>query len=378
MIYADHAATTPCHPAVADLVREVLVADWGNPSSRQYRPGRTARGRIDHARAPGAAALGARDEEVVFTSGATESCNLAIIGVVQRLLATRPRVVVVATEHPAVREAGAACAAAGAELVTVGVDAAGRIDPVALDAAIDQRTALVCAMLVNNETGVVHDLATICQRAHRDGALVLCDATQAPGRIPVDVTALGCDLLACTAHKVYGPKGSGALWLRRGLAISPLLHGGGQERALRPGTENVAGIAGFGLALELATRSLERDAAHLTALRERLERGLGAELPDLVVYGAEAPRAPGTSFVGVPGMPRGWLAQLAGICVSPGSSCASGSREASPVLRAMGVPAEDAANAIRVSLGRETTADEVDEIVAIMARGARRLRDGGR
>lgn len=373
MIYADHAATTPCLPEVADLLRRVLVEDFGNPSSRNHPLGRAARGRIDAARAQVAAALGARDEELVFTSGATESCNLAVIGVIQRLLATRPKLVVIATEHPAVLESARACAAAGAELVVVDVDAEGRPDPAQLAAAIDQRTALVAAMLVNNETGVVHDLPGIAELAHRHGALLLCDATQGLGRLPLAVDELGCDLLACTAHKAYGPKGNGVLWLRRGLFVSPLIHGGGQERGIRPGTENVAGIAGFGLACELVTADLTATAARLERLQATLEQRLAAALPGLVVHGAGTRRAPGTSFVSLPDLPRGWLAQLSAIGVSGGSSCATG--EPSHSLAAMGVPRAQASNAIRVSLGRDNTEAEVATIAQTMIDGANRLRE---
>ncbi|MDA3961972.1 MAG: cysteine desulfurase family protein [Planctomycetota bacterium] len=371
MIYADFAATTPCRVAVADLMHQVLTKHYGNPSATGYRLGRGARGLIDTARHQAATALAAHDDQVIFTAGATESCNLAIIGVMQRLLRTRPRMLIASTEHPAVRASAEAVAAAGGEVVSIAVDHNGQLDYQQLQAELDQRCALVCTMLVNNETGVVHDLAAISAAAHKHGALVLCDATQGLGRVPCTPRELGCDLLAASGHKVYGPKGVGLLWLRRGLALAPLIHGGGQERGLRSGTENVPAIAGFGLALELLIAEARQVNERLGAFSQELEQGLLTGIPGLQIHGAAATRAPGFSMVSVPGMARGWLAQLTQLCVSAGSSCATG--QGSAVLRAMGVPAEQADNAVRVSLGLGTSSDDVDEIVKQMVQGAQRL-----
>ena len=375
MVYADHAATTPCLPEVADLVAQLSVQHFGNPSSRHYALGRDARAALDTARQQIATALTCGEEELIFTSGATESCNLAIIGVMQRLLHQRPRILVAATEHPAVLESAAACARAGGAVVELPVDRSGRLDLDALSAAVDERTALVATMLVNNETGVIHDLPAISAIARRAGALVLCDATQALGRIPFAVADLGCDLLVASGHKVYGPKGTGLLWLRRGLAIEPLMHGGGQERGLRPGTENVPGIAGMGLAVERISSEGAGLHNHLAQMQNDLEIQLHASIADLVIYGQDAARAPGTSFIGIPGLRRGLLAQLASLAVSGGSSCASGQHAASHVLRAMGVSEADAANAIRISLGRDTTATDVATIASTVAAAVARLRD---
>jgi len=374
MIYADHAATTPLRPEVVELMHRILRDDFGNPSNTHYAPGRAARAHVDRARERVAAAIGAEPAQLYFTSGATESCNLAIIGIAQRLLGERPRMVAPSTEHPCVLEPMRACAEAGADDAEVAVDQHGRPDHDALEAAIDERTALVAAMLVNNETGVINDVGRIAELAHAHGALLLCDATQALGRLQVDVEALGCDLLACTAHKSYGPKGSGALWLRRGLAIAPQIVGGGQERGLRSGTENVAGVAGFGLAAELADAGREQTAAHLTSLQERFEGALRAGLPDLQVHGAGAERAPGTSFVTCPGLPRGWLAQLVDVCASGGSACSTGSMKGAKSLRAMGVNEHDAQNAVRISFGRDNTPADADHIVDRLVTGAERLR----
>jgi cysteine desulfurase len=369
-VYADHNATSPCLPAVAAAVAAALAAGLGNPSSRHHEPGRRALAALDHARAQVAALLGARDDEVVFTAGATEACNLALLGAAHRLRTDRPLCCTWEAEHPAVLEPLRAAARAGSLLTELPVDGDGRYAPLPAVA----RPGLVAALLVNNETGVVQDLPAIAAAAHAAGALVFCDATQAPGRLPLEVAALGCDLLAISGHKFGGPPGCGALWLRRGLGLEPLLHGGGQERGLRPGTPPVALLAGLGLAAELARRDLDARRDHLGRLTARLESGLRAAIPGLVVQGAGAPRAPGTSCVTVPGLPRGWLGTLVRVAASSGSSCASGSGKPSHVLAAMGVPAADAANSIRLSFAPGTTVAEVDTCIAELARGAAGLR----
>jgi cysteine desulfurase len=374
MIYADYNATAPCLPEVVEAVRATLAAQ-ANPSSRHHAPGRAAAAALDLARSRVAALLGAEPDQVLFTSGATEACNLAILGVAERLLASRPRFTLGATEHPAVIEPHQRLRAAGAEVIELPVDRDGRLRPDAL-APIDQRTALVSLMLVNNETGVIQDVAAAARVAHERGSLLLCDATQALGKLPVAVAALGADLVACSAHKLYGPQGAGALWVRRGLSLEPRVYGGGQERGMRSGTHNLPGLVGFGVAAEHAVRELEARAARLAALTRRLELALRAGLPGVVIQGAGAPRAPGTTFLTVPGLPRGLLAQLTAVAASGGSSCASGTGKASHVLRAMGVPEADAGNSVRISLGQPTTEDEVDAIAADLIAGARRLRGG--
>lgn len=366
MIYADHNATTPPSPEVIAAMTACLQGGWGNPGSRQHAPGRRAQAAIDAARGAVAALLGARDDELTFTSGATEACNLAILGLGERLLATRPRVLVGATEHPAVSGPVRRLGEAGYAVATLPVDGQGRLDPDRLAAALDDRTGLLCLMLANHETGVLHDLAAASALAHRHGALVLCDATQAVGKLAVDVAALGVDALACTAHKCQGPPGAGALWLRRGLGCSPILHGGGQERGLRPGTPNLPGIVGFGVAATAARRDLPARQAHLTALTTALEDSLRTALPGLVIQGAGASRVPGTSMLTLPGRQPGWLASLGGVAASGGASCLGGG--ASPTLLAMGCDRADAANSIRISLGVASTLDEVGAIVAALRR----------
>ena len=372
VIYADHNATTPCLPEAAVAVAQALLVDFGNPSARHHAAGRAALALVDTARSAVATLLYVRPEELLFTSGATEACNLAITGIAGRLLPERPVFVALAVEHPAVLAPLERLAAYGAEIRLIPVHADGSVDLDAAAAAIDDRTALVAAMLVNNETGVIHDVPALARLAHAVGALVLCDITQAPARMAVDLPALGCDLAALSAHKLYGPKGVGALWLRRGLTIDPLQVGGGQERGLRAGTLNVPGIAGFGVAAQIARERLSVRQEHLHALSTTLETTLTTALPGLLIHGAQ--RVPGVSMLTLPGLRHGWLTQLAHVAASAGSACASGTGEASHVLTALGVPREDARNSIRISLGETTTTADIHTICDALIRGAQRLR----
>ena len=371
VIYADYCATTPCLPEAVAAVTDALQAHLGNPSARQHGPGRAGQALIDAARMQVANLLHVASPEIIFTAGATEACNLAIFGVMASLLATRPRICALAVEHAAIRAPLAHLRELGADIVWLPVLSDGSVDLAAARLKIDERTALVCAMLVNNETGVIHDVAAVAEIAHAHGALVLCDATQAPGRITVDLPALGADLAAISSHKLYGPPGVGALWLRRGLALAPVLHGGGHERGLRPGTPNAPGIAGFGVAADIARQRLAARHAHLIYLTNALETRLRQALPHLVIHGAH--RAPGISSLTLPGLRQGWLAQMGDIAASAGSACASGTGDPSQVLTALGVCASDARNTIRISLGEPTTTTEVDRIADTLIRGARRL-----
>jgi cysteine desulfurase len=372
VIYADYCATTPCLPAVAAAVGAALTAGLGNPGARHHAPGRAAQGLVDEARAAVADLLQVAAPEIIFTSGATEACNLAILGVMTALLATRPRICALAVEHPAVLAPLAHLRQLGAEVILLPVRADGAIDLAAAAAAIDERTALVCAMLVNNETGVLHEVAALAALAHAQGALVLCDATQAPARLPLAVPALGADLVAISAHKLYGPPGVGALWQRRGLALAPTLFGGGQERGLRPGSLNVPGIAGFGVAAAIARQRAPERQAQLRRQTAWLEEQLRQALPGLLIHGRQ--RAPGISSLTLPGLRGSWLAQLTTVAASAGSACSSGTGEPSHVLTALGVAATDARNSLRISLGEATTDAEVEQLAAAVVRGAQRLR----
>lgn len=375
MIYADYNATTPCLPDAARLMTRMLCEDFGNPSNRASLFGRTARGAIDLAREQMARAAGAFPDEVIFTSGATEACNMAIFGVMERLMRERPRILTSAIEHPAVCMPAEACASAGAEWIEIPVDGRGRLDLEALTEALASPTALVCVMAANNETGVRQNIAEVVKRAHAAGALVFCDMTQLLGKVPFSVHTEQVDFACFSAHKCYGPKGIGALYKRRGLALSPLLRGGGQENGLRSGTENVPAIAGFGLAADLAAREVNVRRAHLQKLSTQLESEVRRRIPGVVIQSAEAERIPGTSMFSCPGLRGKWLAQLSGIVASSGSACASLQEKPSHVLQAMGVDPETAARSIRISLGMPSTPADVRQIAQALAKGAEKLRE---
>ncbi|MCX8039979.1 MAG: cysteine desulfurase [Planctomycetota bacterium] len=372
VIYADHNSTTPPLPAVIAAMHDCLRDGWGNPAARAHSFGRRAAQALESARRTVASVIAAEPDEIIFTSGATEALNLAICGLGERLLATRPRIVVGATEHPAALAPCQRLAEAGAELVVAPVDGDGRLDPRALAEALTPGTGLLVLMLANHDTGVIHDVATWSRAAHEQGALVVCDATQAVGRMPVDVQALGVDALAFTAHKLYGPQGAGALWLRAGLGLTAQIVGGGQEGGRRAGTPNLPGIVGFAAACAAAARELAARIQHLQALTELLEERLLRALPEIVIHGRRCPRVPGTTMVTLPGLAPGWLATQTEIAVSGGAACAAG--EPSATLLAMGVPRAEAANAIRISLGIATTPDEAMAIADSLRHGAAVLR----
>ena len=375
-IYADNAATTPCLPDVAEAVAEACVTHYGNPSSTHYSLGRQARAIIDDTRQSLAKIIGIeRADEISFTSGATESCNMAIMGVIQRCIKTRPRIIAMDTEHPAVLQPLSQLTLAGADVQTVKCEGNGQMNIDHLQSLCNEKTAIVCAMLVNNETGVLQNLNRIGSIAHAAGALVLCDATQALGKVPIENLQHNVDFLAFSAHKCYGPKGVGALWTRRHLSIAPLLLGGGQERARRSGTENVPGIAGWLAALNHLQGPRGAQIEKITRLHKLLEATISDALPEVSINGHDSPRAPGFTSLTLPGLRRGWLAQLHGICASGGSSCASGQNKPSRVLETYGRSREDAANSLRLSLGIHNTDDEVAEIAERVIAGALRLKE---
>jgi cysteine desulfurase len=352
-VYLDHNATTPVRPAVVETVTRTLAAT-GNPSS-VHRFGRLARKAVEDARERVAALVGATPAQVVFTSGGSEANNLALRG------SGRRRILVSAVEHDSVF-----AAVPGAEVIPVDQD--GVVNLAALEGmlAASSEPAALSVMTANNETGVLQPVAQVAEVGHRFGALVHTDAVQAAGRIPVDLVALGVDLLTLSAHKMGGPQGVGALVAAENLPLVPLLAGGGQERGRRPGTENVAGIAGFGVAAELAAEALA-DSAALIHLRDRLEAGVRATLPSVPVYGSGVARLPNTSCLGMPGVAAETQVvalDLAGVMVSAGAACSAGKVRRSRVLAAMGVGEAEAASAIRISLGWTSTAADVECFVA--------------
>jgi cysteine desulfurase len=364
-IYLDHNATTPVDPRVLDAMLPFLRDDFGNPSSLHWF-GQRARGAVEEARARVAALVGAEPAEIVFTSGGSESDNAALRGAKPK--PPRAGVVCSAIEHHAVLNTAKAMREEGRPVGIARVGEGGVLDLDDLAAKVDDRTAVVSVMLANNETGVVQPVAEAARLARGRGALVHCDAVQAASKLPIDVRALDVDLLTLSAHKVYGPKGVGCLYVRRGTPMAPLVRGGAQERNRRAGTENVAGLVGFGVAAALAREGLESEALRVAALRDRLEERL------LAIPGArrngDGPRVPNTtnaSFEGVDAEALLIALDLEGVAASTGAACAAGGLEPSHVLRAMGLPPERVQSSLRLSLGRSTTEADVDRAAGIIA-----------
>jgi cysteine desulfurase len=358
-IYLDHNATTPLDPHVLEAMTAVLREDFGNPSSLHWF-GQRARGALDVARGQVAALIGAQPNEIVFTGSGTEADNLALRGVAGLSKEPRRKILYSGIEHHAIVNTAKALAEEGVptEVIRVGTDGLLHLED--LEARLDDETALVSVMLANNETGVIQPVAEAARRAHAKGALVHCDAVQAAGKIPVDVRALEVDMLTVSAHKLYGPKGAGALYVKRGTRLRSLLRGGSQEKNRRAGTENVAAIVGMGAAAALASARLAEEAARESALRDALEARLLA-IPGTRVNG-EGPRVPNTTNVSFDGIEAESLLMaldLAGVAVSTGAACAAGAIEPSHVLRAMGLPMPRIEGSLRFSLGRATTEDDV-------------------
>lgn len=375
-IYLDHAATTPVHPEVAEAVRRCLLEVWGNPSSI-HAFGREARLAVEEAREQVAALVGARPAEIVFTGGGTEADNLAVLGVARRRRGKGDHVITSSVEHHAVLHACEALRAEGFRVTELPVDGDGLVDPDDLRAALDDRTVLVSIMLANNEVGTIQPVKELAAVARERGVPFHTDAVQAVGQIPVDVDELGVDLLSLSGHKLYGPKGVGALFVRRGTRLDPLVHGGGQERRLRPGTENVPGIAGLGKAAELARRELAERAAHAASLSRRLREGLLERVPGTVLNGHPVRRLPGNVNVSILGVQAESVLlnlDLKGVAASSGSACAAGSLETSHVLRAMGAAQERAEGALRLTVGRDNTEADVEAVLEILPPLVEKLR----
>jgi cysteine desulfurase len=365
VIYFDHNASTPVRPEARDAMHACLAELHANPSSA-HREGQRARAAIDRARAQVAALVHARPEEVVFTSGGTEADHAGLIGAAWALEGRGRRVAISAIEHHATHGAAGVLERFGFAVEHLPVTPEGVVDAAAVD-RLPSDTSVLSVMLANNETGVIQPIADLAERARAQRVVVHCDAVQAAGKIPIDFELSGIDYLAISAHKLGGPKGIGALVVRRGAAYEPLFRGSAHERGMRGGTENLSGIVGFGAAAECAARDLDRDRERLLRFRLRLEAGIGAAFPDAVVHGAQAPRLPNTVNVSIPGARSDHLLMALdarGIEVSAGAACASGAVEPSPVLTAMGVPRDLAVCALRLSMGYSTTADEIESVIA--------------
>lgn len=379
-LYFDHAATTPCDPRVTAVMMAALEQENGNPHSATHESGRRAAALVETARQHVASLVGADPREIIFTSGATEANNLAIKGAARQLAAqgdTRRRVITVATEHKCVLESVRDLAAEGFEPVILPVQPNGLLAPETLARALEVPTALVSLMAVNNETGVVQDFATLAPLVQQAGALLHADLAQAAGKIPVDVKAMGLSLASVSSHKLYGPKGAGALYVRRRprVRVQPLFSGGGQERGLRSGTLPGFLLAGFGEACRIAKLEQPHDAVYLTHLRHVFLKRLLQCLPGCIVNAETAPHLPGILSVRLPAGIRAVdvVEAVSGVAVSLGSACSSAELAPSYVLEAMGLTRDEAGRSLRLSPGRFTSPAEAERAAELLAQAALRV-----
>jgi cysteine desulfurase len=378
MPYLDHAATTPVLPEARAAVLAYLEQDFGNPSS-VHAYGRAARRGVDDARDRVAAAIGASPAEIVFTAGGTEADNLALKGVAGKLRGQGNHIITSAFEHHAVLESLHRLERDGFEVTVLEIRPDGLVDPGSLRAALRRSTILVSIMAVNNEVGTVQDMERLTEivKAENPRTLVHTDAVQALGKVPVDVTAWGVDLASFSAHKIGGPKGAGALYVRSAVRLEPQIHGGGHERGLRSGTLNAPGIAGFGVAAEIAAKEVHETSERLLGLRDRMLEGIRDIVPDVVVNGSLEHRVAGNLNVSIPGAAGETLLLLldqAGIACSSGSACQSGAVDPSHVLLALGLPAALADGSLRFSLGRTSTEADVDALLEVLPEAVARAR----
>lgn len=375
-IYLDHNATTPLRPEARAAMAPYLETSFGNPESL-HRYGQQARVAVERARVACAKVLNCAAEEIVFTSGGTEANNLALRGLAWARRERSMRVACSAIEHACVRETARALEAQGFSAAWIAPSAEGRVPTKAVARAIKGGAAVCALMLANNETGVVQPAAEAAAVCRTQGVPLHVDAVQAPGKLPLDVEALGCATLALGAHKFGGPKGAGLLYIRRGVPVVPQLAGGHQENGLRGGTHDVAGIVGMAEALHLAEAERPASAARLRNLRERLEASICAKIQDAVVHGRRADRVANTSFISFPGLRGEALVRaldVEGLAVSTGAACSEGTSTPSHVLEAMGLAPDLAAAGVRFSLGASTTEQEIAQAVEVVARVVERMR----
>jgi cysteine desulfurase len=374
-IYLDYNATTPVDRQVLDAMLPYFGGSFGNASSI-HSAGQRGRSAVDASRESVAALLGAKPSEIVFTCGGTEADNLALFGIVAGGTGSPNHVVTTAIEHHAVLNSAQALEKQGVEVTYVPVGRTGIVDPDDIRQAICSETALISVMLANNEIGTIQPIEEIGRIAAEHDIYFHCDAVQAAGKLPLDVNRLGVDLLSISAHKIYGPKGVGALYVRAGTELEPIFHGGHHERDRRPGTENVPGIVGMGKAAELAVKNLATDAARLAALRDTFESAL-LSLPGVRLNGDGLRRVPNTcnlAFDAAGGEALVIALDLQGIACSTGAACSSGAVEPSHVLTAIGLTPDQARSSLRFSLGRPTTTDEIDQALEIIPAAVERLR----
>lgn len=378
MHYLDYSATTPVLPEAKEAMLAAFDHDFGNPSS-VHGYGRKARQLVEEAREQVAEAIGADPSEVIFTAGGSEADNLAIKGLARKLRGNADHLIVTAFEHHAVLDAAEALSGEGFSLTTIEVGTDGIVSPESVASAVRHKTLLASVMTVNNEIGTVQDLAAITAAVKQANprTFVHTDAVQGLGNVPIDVHAWGLDLAAFAGHKVGGPKGVGALFVRSGVPIEPIIHGGGHERGLRSGTLNVPGIVGFGVAAGIAAREVHEKATRLKPMRERLLSGIRSVVPDVVINGDLDQRVPGNVNVCIPKADGETLLLLldeAGIACSSGSACQSGAMDPSHVLLAIGTPKELAQGSLRFTLGRNSTEADVDAVLAVLSSVVERAR----
>lgn len=375
-VYLDHAATTPVHPEVVEVMRHYMLQDWGNPSSI-HSFGREARAGVDEARAKVAALIGADPEEIVFTGGGTEADNMAIKGTAWELRSKGDHIITSAVEHHAVLHTVEWLEKQGFRATYLPVDEYGMVDPGDVERAITSSTILVSIMAANNEVGTVQPVAEIARICREKGVRFHTDAVQAVGQLPIDVHALGVDLLSLSAHKIYGPKGVGALYVRRGVRLTPLLHGGAHERKRRAGTEGVPGIVGLGRAAELARLEFDQRVEHYRRVRDLLWERIRERVPEVRLNGHPTERLPNNlnlSVLYVEGESMLLNLDMKGIAASSGSACTSGSLEPSHVLLAMGIPHEVAHGSLRMTVGVSTTEEDTAYVAESLGEIVDRLR----
>ena len=376
MIYLDHNATTPLSGEVLEAMMPYFKQSFGNASSF-YEPARTARAALEKARGTIAAAIGASPEEIVFTGSGTESDNLALRGVCRAFQGKDLHIITSPVEHHAVLKTCEDLQGTGVRITQVPVDNSGCVDPADVAGNITPDTVIISIMCANNETGVIQPIQAISEIAREKGIIFHTDAVQAFGKMPVHVDELGVDLMTISAHKIYGPKGVGALYIRKGTNISPIITGGSQERARRAGTENIPAIAGFAKAVEMAIAHLDEAGRYMTVLRDTFENQIMERIDNVTINGQGAPRIPNTSsmsFASIDGESILLHLDLLGVCASTGSACATGSPEPSHVLTAMGLSHVEAQGTIRFSLGKDTTLQDIDRLCEVMPGIVSRLR----
>jgi cysteine desulfurase len=375
-VYLDNAATTPVDPRVLETMLPHLGGRRGNPSAL-HASGAAAREAVEEAREPVAALVGASPEEIIFTSGGTESDNLAILGLARAASPEKRHAVVSRVEHAAVREAARRLESEGFEVTWVGVDADGLVDPAEFAGALRPETALAAVVWANNEVGTVEPIEEIAEICAERGVPLHADAVQAAGRLPLDLEKVPVSTLALSGHKLYGPQGVGALYVREGVSLTPFLYGGGQERGLRSGTENVAGIVGLGAATRLAREEMEERVRHEMELRDRIVAG-ATEIPGVRLNGHPERRLSNNAHLTVEGVEAEGLVlflDALGYEIGSGSACASGGHKASPVLLAMGRSEREAFSSVRITVGKDNTVEEVKDFLEAFSTAVSRLRE---